>query len=121
MFVQPDSSKEQLQLKQTVEQLEKQLEEKTTAFTKKQFESEHATATKINILIAEREAVESERSKLKNQLVQTQAEWQNQLDKANAAQKEALMLLETRTAEVTELQLQLKSQLEANASRKPEP
>ena len=117
LFVQPDSSKEQLQLKQTIEQLQKQLEEKTTAFTKKQFESEHATAKKINILIAEREAVESERSKLKNQLVQTQAEWQNQLDKANAAQKEALMLLETRTAEVTELQLQLKSQLEANAKQ----
>lgn len=113
--VQPDYVKEQLQLKQTVEQLQKQLEEQTAAFTKKQVESEQASSEKINSLIAEREEVESERSKLKNQLVQTQAEWQNQLNKANAAQKEALTLLETRTAEVTELQLQLKSQQEANA------
>lgn len=115
--VQPDYIKEQLQLKQTVEQLQKQMEEQTASFAKKQVESEQLSAEKIKSLISEREAIDGERSKLKNQLVQTQADWQIQLEKANAAQKEALTLLETRTAEVTELQLQLKSQQEAKAKQ----
>ena len=61
-----------------------------------------------------------ERENLKVQLEQMQFEWKKRLEQANAANKEVLTLLEKRTAEVTELQLQLKSQQEALSKAKQE-
>ena len=47
-----------------------------------------------------------------------QFEWKKRIEQADAANKEVLTLLEKRTAEVTELQLQLKSQQEALSKAK---
>lgn len=44
-----------------------------------------------------------------------QAEWKKQLEEAEAANRKTQTMLENRSAEVGELKLQLKSQLEANA------
>ncbi len=56
----------------------------------------------------------------KVQLEQMQFEWKKRIEQADAANKEVLTLLEKRTAEVTELQLQLKSQQEALSKAKQE-
>ena len=61
-----------------------------------------------------------ERENLKVQLEQMQFEWKKRLEQADAANKEVLTLLEKRTAEVTDLQLQLKSQREALTKAKQE-
>ncbi len=59
---------------------------------------------------AEPVAVAEESAKVNEQL---QTEWKKRIEQADAANREVLSLLEKRTAEVTELQLQLKSQQEA--------
>ena len=56
----------------------------------------------------------------KVQLEQMQFEWKKRIEQADAANKEVLTLLEKRTAEVTELQLQLKSQQDALTKAKQE-
>ncbi len=54
-----------------------------------------------------------ESAKVSKDLAQLQIVWEKRIAEADAANKEVLTLLEKRTAEVTELQLQLKSQQEA--------
>ena len=78
------AAKEQLVLVQTIDQLQKKLEEQS-----------------------------AEQSKLNALLERMQSENQKRMERADAANREALTMLEKRTAEVTELQLKLKSQQDA--------
>lgn len=84
-------------------QLQKRLNEQAAELAKKQLELEQAAALE--------RAKES--AKVSEQLEQLQTEWKKRIEQADAANREVLSLLEKRTAEVTELQLQLKSQQEA--------
>ena len=78
------AAKEQLVLVQTIDQLQKKLEEQA-----------------------------AEQGKLNAMLEGLQSESQKRMERADAANREALTMLEKRTAEVTELQLKLKSQQDA--------
>ncbi len=78
------AKEQQIRLEQTVVELQKKLELEAT---------EHA--------------------KLNAMLERTQTESQKRIESADAANREVLKMLEKRTAEVTELQLKLKSQQEA--------
>ena len=78
------AAKEQLLLVQTIDQLQKKLELQA-----------------------------AEQGKLNAMLERLQSESQKRNDRADAANREALTMLEKRTAEVTELQLKLKSQQES--------
>jgi len=75
-------------------------------------------AKKLASLTTERELLSRERTKLNAQLEELQSEWQKRMGLADSANKETLGMLEKRTAEVTELQLQLKAQKEALAKQK---
>lgn len=77
-------AKEQLALEQTISQLQKKLEDE-----------------------------ETKQAKLTAKMERLQSDSQKQMERADAANREVLTMLETRTAEVTELQLKLKSQQEA--------
>ncbi len=85
---------------------------------KKQAELELAVSDKMAALNNERDNLAKERAIMRAQLEQLQADWQKRMELADAANKEALSMLEKRTAEVTELQLQLKLQKEAVAKSK---
>ena len=78
------AAREQFVLVQTIDQLQKKLEEQA-----------------------------AEQSKLNAMLERLQSENQKRMERADAANREALTMLEKRTAEVTELQLKLKSQQDA--------
>ncbi len=78
------AAREQFVLVQTIDQLQKKLEEQA-----------------------------AEQSKLNAMLERLQSENQKRMELADAANREALTMLEKRTAEVTELQLKLKSQQDA--------
>lgn len=78
------AAKEQQQLVQTIEELQKKLEQQAM-----------------------------EQTKLNTLLERMQSESQKQMERADAANRETLTMLEKRTAEVTELQLKLKSQRDA--------
>ncbi len=117
---QTDLANELVQLKQAKDELQRQLEEQAADLAKKQLVAEEIVAQeKIKAMSLEREHAK-ERENLKVQLEQTQFEWKKRIEQADAANKEVLMLLEKRTAEVTELQLQLKSQQEALSKAKQE-
>ncbi len=83
-------------------QLQTKLKEQDAAYAKKQLELEQAALERAK-----------ESAKVNEQLEQLQTEWKKRIEQSDAANKEVLTLLERRTAEVTELQLQLKSQQEA--------
>ncbi len=89
--------------------------------SKKQAEFEQVVAERNAAIIKEQETLAKERKKMDAQLEQMQSEWQKRMELADATNKEALNMLEKRTAEVTELQLQLKAQKEANAKMSLEP
>ena len=115
-----DSASELVQLQQVKEQLQRQLEVQAADLTKKQIVAEEATAQEKNKAMSLERELAKERENLKIQLEQMQFEWKKRIEQADAANKEALTLLEKRTAEVTELQLQLKSQQEAISKAKQE-
>ena len=117
---QSESANELVQLQHAKEQLQRQLEEQTADLAKKQIVAEEiATLEKNKAMSLERELTK-EREGLKVQLEQMQFEWKKRMEQADAAHKEVLTLLEKRTAEVTELQLQLKSQQEEMSKAKQE-
>ncbi len=96
----------QLELKQVIDQLESQV--------KKQADGELATSKKIEVLNEEREDLAAQRTKLNTQIKQMQADWNEQKEKAEVDHREAMEMLEKRTAEVTELEQQLKLLRKAN-------
>ena len=77
--------------------------------SKKQAEFEQVVAERNAAIIKEQESLAKERKKMDAQLEQMQSKWQKRMELADATNKEALNMLEKRTAEVTELQLQLKA------------
>ncbi len=64
--------------------------------------------------------LEQKAIKLNSQLESFQSESKKRLDQSEAASKEVLAMLEKRTAEVTELQLQLKAKQEASVKAEQE-
>ena len=89
--------------------------------SKKQAEFEQVVAERNAAIIKEQESLAKERKKMDAQLEQMQSKWQKRMELADATNKEALNMLEKRTAEVTELQMQLKAQKEATAKMSMEP
>ena len=98
-----------------ISQLQSDVREQAAAQIQMQLEKEQAATEKILSLNVERENLAKERTQLRDQLDQVQVEWKKRMEQADAANREALTLLEKRTAEVSALQLQLKSQQEAFA------
>ncbi len=119
-LTQTDSANELVQLKLATEQLQRQLEAQTAALVNKQAAAEEVAVLEKNRAMRLEQEIAKERANLKNQLEQMQVEWKKRIEQADAANKEVLTLLEKRTAEVTELQLQLKSQREAQSKDKPD-
>ncbi len=119
-LTQTDSANELVQLKLATEQLQRQLEAQTAALVKKQAAAEEVAVLEKNRAMRLEQEIAKERANLKNQLEKMQVEWKKRIEQADAANKEVLTLLEKRTAEVTELQLQLKSQQEAQSKDKPD-
>jgi len=117
---QSDSASELIQLQQTKEQLQKQLVEQAADLAKKQIVAEEVAAQEKNKAMNLERELAKERENSKVQLEQMQFEWQKRIEQADAANKEVLTLLEKRTAEVTELRSQLKSQQEAMSKAKQE-
>ena len=117
---QSESANELVQLQQTKEQLQRQLEEQAADLAKKQIVAEEIAAQEKNRAMSLERELAKERESLKVQLEQMQFEWKKRIEQADAANKEVLTLLEKRTAEVNELQLQLKSQQEALSKAKQE-
>ena len=115
-----DFSGERNELKQTIEKLQKQLEEQESAFTAKKAQIEADVSAKKQSIVDMQQQLEQKAFKLNSQLELFQSESKKQLDQSEAASKEALAMLEKRTAEVTELQLQLKAQEEANVKAEKE-
>ena len=96
----------QLELKQVIDELESQV--------KKQADGEIAASKKIEVLNEEREDLAAQRTKLNTQIRQMQADWNEQKEKAEVDLREAMEMLEKRSAEVTELEQQLKLLRKAN-------
>jgi len=115
-----DFAKERNEFKQTIEKLQKQLEEQASAFATKKALIEDEVSSKKQAIITMQQQLEEKAAKLNSQLEQFQFESKNRLEQSETANKEALVMLEKRTAEVTELQLQLKSQQEAVEKAKKE-
>jgi len=83
----------------------------------KQADQEKAMAEKIESIMVEKESLAQDRAKLTTQMAEMQFEWKKSMEQANKANREVLNMLEKRTAEVSELQAQLKTQQEIIAAR----
>ncbi len=108
-----DFSSERNELKQTIEKLQKQLEDQESAFEAKKNQIEADVSAKKQAIGEMHQQLEQKAIKLNSQLELFQSESKKRLEQTEAASKEALAMLEKRTAEVTELQLQLKEKQEA--------
>jgi hypothetical protein len=108
-----DFSIERDELKQTVEKLRKQLEEQEFAFAAKKSQIEAELSTKKQAIWEMQQQLEQKAIKLDSQMELIQSESKKRLEQSEAANNEVLAMLEKRTAEVTELQLQLAAQKDA--------
>jgi len=103
----------QNELRKVVEEQIKKSEE----LQKKQLEVEQVAAAKIQLAEKERDAIVNQMRLLEDRQKQLQLETQQRLDQSDAANKEALAMLEKRTIEVTELQAAMSAQNELAKSK----
>jgi hypothetical protein len=108
-----DPAKEELaDLKRSNEALQERLKELAETQAVAQSEKEKVMTSELQRLADEKEKLAKRISEMEEQQRQAQEEIGRRMAQADAANKEVLSMLEKRTAEVTQLQAQLKDQQE---------
>jgi hypothetical protein len=115
-----DSAAEQSELKQKLDKLQKQLEEQASEFAARQTQLEAEVTSRKQAFAEMQQQLTEKATNWNSQMEQFQSESKKRLEQSEAAGREALSLLEKRTAEVTELQILLKNQEKAFAETQKE-